>query len=442
MRGRVPSLVAALTRDGVLEWRGSYGEVTGAGDTAARRPAVPHRLDHQDDDRRPRAPARDRGAAQPGRPGRQAPPRHGVRRPHAARAARARRRPARPSPRGTGGSGSTGRRSTRWPRPSARGRPRSRRGRPSTTATSATACSVRWSRGSVAAPGGRCLCGHLLEPLGMLRTTYDPFEPHAQGWSVDPGHRRGRARAAHRHRRDGRRRAGVEHGHGPGHLRRPPRARAPRRAAGRGARPDVHPAVRHRGRWARRRRTAWGCGCSPAGPGTLVGHTGSMPGFQAALMVDRPRRAGGGRAGQQHDRSAPARAGATAARPAGGRGAVACPSRGCPAPTCRHWCATWSAPGTGATRRWTSPGRATRLVSRHRSGDVHGTWRVVDGTVVGVERLPPRRAGRGGPPGRRLGQPPRGVDVRADAHGVRPLGADPGRPAARSPRAPRSPTTC
>jgi CubicO group peptidase (beta-lactamase class C family) len=30
----------------------------------------------------------------------------------------------------------------------------------------------------------------------------------------------------------------------------------------------------------------------PGGSGTLVGHTGSMPGFQASLFVDRPRRAG------------------------------------------------------------------------------------------------------------------------------------------------------
>ena len=50
VRGRLPSVVAAVTRDGVLQWRGSHGDHTGSA-AAAARPAVPHRLDHQDDDR-------------------------------------------------------------------------------------------------------------------------------------------------------------------------------------------------------------------------------------------------------------------------------------------------------------------------------------------------------------------------------------------------------
>ena len=66
--GRVPSVAAALTRDGSLVWRGSRGDETGVPGDASGRPAVPDRVDHQDHDRRPRHAAARRGAAPPARP--------------------------------------------------------------------------------------------------------------------------------------------------------------------------------------------------------------------------------------------------------------------------------------------------------------------------------------------------------------------------------------
>ena len=135
------------------------------------------------------------------------------------------------------------------------------------------------------------LSDRVLEPLGMLRTTYDAFEPHAQGYSVDPY-------------------AGT--------LTREPatdtRAMAPAGQVwstaldlasfadflldGHG---DVLPlgtlaemSTPHSGTYADGLGSGYGLGLRmvPGGSGTLLGHTGSMPGFQAALFVDRPRRAG------------------------------------------------------------------------------------------------------------------------------------------------------
>ncbi len=135
------------------------------------------------------------------------------------------------------------------------------------------------------------LSARVLEPLGMLRTSHDPFEPHAQGYSVDPW-------------------AGT--------LSREPHtdtgAMAP---AGQvwstvldlatyadflldGHR-DVLPlstleemSTPQAGTYADGAGDTYGLGLRmvAGGSGTLVGHTGSMPGFQASLFVDRPRRAG------------------------------------------------------------------------------------------------------------------------------------------------------
>ena len=56
--------------------------------------------------------------------------------------------------------------------------------------------------------------------------------------------------------------------------------------------------------------TATGCGFQllAGGSGTLAGHTGSMPGFLAACLVDRPRRTAGRGARQRDDRHLAGRA--------------------------------------------------------------------------------------------------------------------------------------
>jgi CubicO group peptidase (beta-lactamase class C family) len=131
----------------------------------------------------------------------------------------------------------------------------------------------------------------LLQPLGMLRTTYHPLEPHARGWSVAP--------------------------YSPLLVAEPAadtRAMAP---AGqvwstaldlatyadflitghRGVLPVStidEMATLQSGTHAAGTTSGYGLGMRllAGGSGTLVGHTGSMPGFQAALFVDRPRRTG------------------------------------------------------------------------------------------------------------------------------------------------------
>jgi hypothetical protein len=135
------------------------------------------------------------------------------------------------------------------------------------------------------------LAGRLLGPLGMVRTTYHPVEPHARGWSVAP--------------------------YSPLLVPEPAadtRAMAP---AGQvwstvldlatyadflltGHR-DILPgstldemATPQSGTRAAGVTSGYGLGVRllAGGSGTLVGHTGSMPGFQAALFVDRPRGSG------------------------------------------------------------------------------------------------------------------------------------------------------
>ncbi len=140
-------------------------------------------------------------------------------------------------------------------------------------------------------PWWECLSERLLQPLGMTRTSYDPFAPHARGYSVAP--------------------------YSPLLTSEPAtdtRAMAP---AGQvwstvldlatyadflitGHR-DVlssstleEMSVPQSGSAADGLAGAYGLGLRllSGGSGLLVGHTGSMPGFQAALFVDRVRRAG------------------------------------------------------------------------------------------------------------------------------------------------------
>lgn len=136
-----------------------------------------------------------------------------------------------------------------------------------------------------------CLSEHLLAPLGMLRTSYDAFEMHATGYSVHPYLQTLSEEPA------------VDTG-----------AMAP---AGQvwstvldlATYADFlitgHPEVLssrtleemctpQTGASYDGLSTGYGLGLRlvPGGAGVLVGHTGSMPGFQASLFVDRVRRAG------------------------------------------------------------------------------------------------------------------------------------------------------
>ena len=140
-------------------------------------------------------------------------------------------------------------------------------------------------------PWWECLAERLLQPLGMTRTSYDPFAPHAQGYSVAP--------------------------YSPLLTEEPAtdtRAMAP---AGQvwstvldlatyadfliTGHHDVLPlttleemSVPQTGSAADGPAGGYGLGLRllAGGAGLLVGHTGSMPGFQASLFVDRTRRAG------------------------------------------------------------------------------------------------------------------------------------------------------
>ncbi|MDX6323980.1 MAG: hypothetical protein QOK15_334 [Nocardioidaceae bacterium] len=140
-------------------------------------------------------------------------------------------------------------------------------------------------------PWWECLTERLLGPLGMRRTSYDPFDPHAQGYSVHPYSPL----------------LSVEPATDTG-------AMAP---AGQvwstvtdlaayadfliaGHRDVLSPdtlaemGVPQAGQAGAGLGDGYGLGLRlvPGGSGTLIGHTGSMPGFQAALFVDRPRRTG------------------------------------------------------------------------------------------------------------------------------------------------------
>jgi CubicO group peptidase (beta-lactamase class C family) len=135
------------------------------------------------------------------------------------------------------------------------------------------------------------LSDRLLAPLGMLRTSYDPFHPHATGYSVAP--------------------------YAPLLTAEPAADTGAMAPAGQvwstvldlatyadflvTGHPDVlrresldEMATPQGGAVADGLASGYGLGLRllPGGSGTLVGHTGSMPGFQAALFVDRERRTG------------------------------------------------------------------------------------------------------------------------------------------------------
>ena len=140
-------------------------------------------------------------------------------------------------------------------------------------------------------PWWECLSERLLQPLGMTRTSYDPFDPHAQGYSVAPW--------------------------SPLVAEEPATDTGAMAPAGQvwstamdlatyadflitGHR-DVLPRVTldemstpQSGSLVDGLSSAYGLGLRlvQGGAGVLVGHTGSMPGFQAALFVDRVRRTG------------------------------------------------------------------------------------------------------------------------------------------------------
>jgi CubicO group peptidase (beta-lactamase class C family) len=226
------------------------------------------------------------------------------------------------------------------------------------------------------------LCGHLLEPLGMLRTTYDPYEPHAHGWSVDPGtgevvpepHTDTGAMAA----------AGqvwstvmdlatfadlLVGGH---------REVLPPEALERMCTPQSGTAAGGVG-------SAYGLGVRlvPGGSGTLVGHSGSMPGFQAALLVDRSRRAGGvALANSTTGPRLPDMVARMLDRLEADEPRLPdpwLPSADVPAEV-REVVGTWHWGNTPLDFSW----QGDTLMSRSRSGDPHGTWRLVDGRFVGV----------------------------------------------------------
>ena len=140
-------------------------------------------------------------------------------------------------------------------------------------------------------PWWECLSDRLLQPLGMTRTSYDPFDPHAQGFSVAP--------------------------YSPLLTEEPVTDTGAMAPAGQvwstvldlatyadflitGHR-DVLPlstleemSVPQAGSAADGLAGAYGLGLRllSGGTGLLVGHTGSMPGFQSSLFVDRGRRTG------------------------------------------------------------------------------------------------------------------------------------------------------
>ena len=136
-----------------------------------------------------------------------------------------------------------------------------------------------------------CVSERLLQPLGLTRTTFDPFDPHAQGWSVAP--------------------------YAPVLVREPHSDTGAMAPAGQlwstvmdlatfadfllAGHRDVLPrstleemATPQSGSHADGVTDGYGLGLRmvAGGSGTLVGHTGSMPGFQAGVFVDQGRRTG------------------------------------------------------------------------------------------------------------------------------------------------------
>lgn len=289
VRGRVPSVVAALTRDGVLQWRGSHGDTTGAD-------APPHDLQYRIGSITKTMTAvlvmrlRDQGRLSLGDPLERFLP--GIA--YGDRTLRSLLSHSAGLPAEPPGQW--------WERVEGGGFEQLSSGLDPGRAPFAPGATYHYSNLAfgllgevVAVVGGSTWWEHLtealLQPLGMLRTTYDPFEPHAQGWSVDPYTSQVRAE--------------------------PHTDTAAMAPAGQlwstvmdmatfadflleGHR-DVlavetleEMCTPQAGTARQGLELAYGLGLRlfPGGSGTMVGHTGSMPGFQSALLVDRERRTG------------------------------------------------------------------------------------------------------------------------------------------------------
>jgi CubicO group peptidase (beta-lactamase class C family) len=135
------------------------------------------------------------------------------------------------------------------------------------------------------------LSRRVLEPLGMRRTSYHPVAPHAQGWSVAPYSPLLAAEPA----ADTRAMAPA------GQVWSTAQDLATFVRVLSDGHPDVLPtatldemATPQSGTLVGGATSGYGLGLQfqAGGSGTLVGHNGSMPGFQAALTVDRGRRTG------------------------------------------------------------------------------------------------------------------------------------------------------
>ena len=206
---RLPSIVVGVLDGAELAWSGT------AGRSDDDRHAVPHRLDHQDDDGGAGAAVPRRRPARPRRPGRQA----------------RRRRPATARPRSgrcwrtcpgcrasrsvRGGSGHLVSPSRSCSPPTTGRAPSSGRASTTTTATSATPCSARWWPGCASGRGPSSWRSGCLDPLGMTRTSYLPEEPYAAGLQRAPPRRHADRGTRARHRRDGTGRSALEHDRGP-----------------------------------------------------------------------------------------------------------------------------------------------------------------------------------------------------------------------------------
>ena len=270
--GRLTSVVGAVFDRYGAVWAG------GAGHGARPRRPVPDRLDHQDDDGRPRRPGPRRGAARPRRPARRAPGRRRLRRRDGPRRARALLGHAERAAEVRGGSARGAATSQHWPRPTTAAAGWRRRAPGSTTPTSATASSARSSPDGSVRPGGRWSSERLLQPARHAGDVVPAASRRPARLERRPLHGRPGPRAAHRHRGDGAGRAAVVHPRRPRHV-----------GPGRSAVPA--PTCWRPPRWSEMQRPVTAdyglglmLGVHPGG--RLVGHNGSMPGFLAALHVD------------------------------------------------------------------------------------------------------------------------------------------------------------
>ncbi len=284
---------------------------------------------------------------------------------------------------------------------------------------------------------------HILEPLALTRTTYLPEGRAARGWSVDPyagtltaepaTDTRAMAPAGQLWSTLGdlaRYNAFLAEGH-PDVLDRTWLDLAAHPQSG-----DRHDAL----------ESAYGLGfqLGRGGSGMLVGHTGSMPGFLAACLVDRTRRTG-----------AVVLTNATNGLAPGGlvRNLLEELER-CEPSLLEAWTPTVAVPTAVADVlgpwHWGNTSFALTMtgddLALGRDGDVWCRFELRDDAIVGTTGYLAGETLRRRTPRRRLGQPPGVRDVRADPHAVRPRRSDPGRapvterPVSKAPEAPGSAT--